>query len=359
MDTIGGAQVHVRDISIAMQECGNTIYLVSGGTKNVHTEVEKSGVNLIYSPHLIRQLHLVSDIKAIFEVRKIIKKVKPDIIATHSSKAGIIGRLAGWSLRIPTTFTAHGWSFTEGVPKSKKRLYIFFEKVIGLISNGVITVSEYDKQLARKYKVLPENTMTTIHNGVHDIAKGTRIGLTGDYPKIIMVARFAPPKQQLKLLQALDELRHIQWKMYFAGDGPQIQDAKNYVENSNLTDRVFFLGSRGDIINLLNQSDLFILLSEWEGLPLSILEAMRCNLPILASNVGGVKEAVLQTQNGYLVSKDDEFELRDKLLRLLTNPSLRIEMGNRSRKIYEEKFRFELMHEKTMDFYEKTIHKRR
>ena len=79
-----------------------------------------------------------------------LKEIEPDIIATHSSKAGIIGRIAGWSLRIPTIFTAHGWSYTDGIPENKKKIYIFIEKIIGRISDGVITVSEYDKQLGFK-----------------------------------------------------------------------------------------------------------------------------------------------------------------------------------------------------------------
>ncbi|MBO1913710.1 glycosyltransferase, partial [Microvirga sp. 3-52] len=95
-------------------------------------------------------------------------------------------------------------------------------------------------------------------------------------PTIIMVARFAAPKRQLQLLKALNQLRHIQWKVSFAGDGPLLHEAKEFVKQANLCDRVEFLGNRDDITELLHKSSIFALLSDWEGLPLSILEAMRC-----------------------------------------------------------------------------------
>lgn len=357
MDTVGGAQIHVRDLSVGLANSGHDVYLIAGGTKNIHTIIEENNVDVLYSQSIIRKLNIKLDIKAIIEIRKILKEIQPDLVATHSSKAGIIGRIAGWTLRIPTVFTAHGWSFTDGVPSRKKRIYKLFEKIIGRISDGVIAVSEYDRELAIKHKVLPPNKVHTIHNGVHDLPVNKKFfySVAEETPTIIMVARFAQPKRQLQLLTALNQIRHIQWKMSFAGDGPLLQEAKEFVERENLRDRVLFFGNRDDITELLNKSSLFILLSDWEGLPLSILEAMRCGLPILASDVGGVKEAVYNSENGYVVSKNNLDELIEKLTILLTNSSLRMEMGRKGRLLFEENFSFEKMYNETEDFY-KVIH---
>ena len=355
MDTVGGAQMHVRDLSVGLANSGHEVYLVAGGKKNIHSIIEENNVDVLYSKSLIRKLNIKSDIKAIIEVRKILKEIQPDLVATHSSKAGIIGRISGWTLRIPTVFTAHGWSFTDGVPAQKKRIYKLFEKVIGRISDGVIAVSEYDRELAIKHNVLPAHKVHTIQNGVHDLPVNKKLFYSQEPPTIIMVARFAAPKRQLQLLTALNQLRHIQWKMNFAGDGPLLQEAEEFVERENLRDRVNFLGNRDDITELLHKSSLFALLSDWEGLPLSILEAMRCGLPILATDVGGVKEAVYDSENGYVVSKNDFNELIEKLTKLLTNSSLRMEMGRRGRLLFEESFTFEKMYNETEDFY-KMIH---
>lgn len=355
MDTIGGAQVHVRDISIDLKRLGYDIYLVAGGEENVHDILEKDNIQPIYSKYLIHNLNLISDVKAVLEIRKILKKIQPDLLAVHSSKAGVVGRIAGWSLRIPTLFTAHGWSYTDGISIKKKRFYIFFEKVIGRITDGVIAVSDYDKELALKYKVLPESKVFTIHNGVHAIGREKKDNNLSDQPNIIMVARFAPPKKQLELLQALNQLRHIQWKMHFAGDGPQLQESRDYVKREGLNDRVVFLGNRRDITELLQKSDLFVLLSDWEGLPLSILEAMRCGLPIIASDVGGVKEAVKQSVNGFVITKGDEQELLNRLTLLLTKPKLRLKMGSSGRAAYESHFTFNKMMKKTLSCYKHTV----
>jgi len=351
MDTIGGAQIHVRDICVGLKSSGHSISVVMGGNESHYEEFESNEIEQINSKYLIRQLNLITDIKAFIEIRKIIKRIKPDLIATHSSKAGIIGRVIGWSLHIPTIFTAHGWSFTEGVTRKKKRMYLLIEKFVGLISDGVITVSEYDKQLALKHKVLPLEKIITIHNGVHETNRLKEVRFRSDEINLIMVARFAPPKKQLDLLKALTKIQEYKWKMLFVGDGILRKEAEEFVEREELNDRVQFLGNRNDVEEVLRNSHIFILLSDWEGLPLSILEAMRSGLPIIASDVGGVKEAVVQSVNGFMVARNDERELISKLTLLLTSPPLRLEMGNRSRELYQEHFKFEQMYEKTLYFY--------
>lgn len=350
MDTIGGAQLHVKDQCIALIERGHSVYVVAGGDASLYDELP-----IIHCQSLMRDLNIVADIKAFVELRNILKSIQPDVIATHSSKAGVIGRLAGWSLRIPTLFTAHGWSFTEGVEGKKKKMYRTIERWMGRITKGVITVSEYDKQLAIQYKVLPPEKLLTIHNGVHETALSRNIWHPGNRLTLVMVARFAQPKQQLRLLKALTKIQQLEWEILFAGDGPLLKEAQCFVDSEGLNDRVQFVGNRHDITAILQKSDIFLLLSDWEGLPLSVLEAMQCGLPVIASDVGGVNEAVKHSVNGYLIPPKDEGELVDKLTALLMSSSLRLQMGEQSRLLYEKHFTFEQMHDKTFAYYEKII----
>ncbi|WP_203248020.1 glycosyltransferase family 4 protein [Sporosarcina beigongshangi] len=350
MDTIGGAQLHVRDLSIALMEKGHSVYVVTGGNVTLYKELDT-----IHCHSLIRNLHVFADIKAFVEVRRVIKNIQPDVIATHSSKAGVIGRLAGWSLRIPTIFTAHGWSFTEGVEGKKKKVYRIIERWMGRLTKGVITVSEYDKQLAVTHKILPRDKLLMIHNGVHEIVRSNDSKQPRNRLTMVMVARFAPPKQQLELLKALTKLQQFEWEMLFAGEGPTLKEAQCFVDREELHDRVRFLGNRHDITAILQRSDIFLLLSDWEGLPLSVLEAMQCGLPIVASDVGGVPEAVKASVNGYLIPPKNEDELVRALSALLTSSSLRLQMGEQSRLLYEQHFTFEKMYDKTFAYYEKII----
>lgn len=354
MDVIGGAQSHVQDLSIGLQKKGHMVTIISGGQENVYnSQAEK--VQWMRSSYLQRDLHFWRDLKAFLEIRKKLKEIQPTIIATHSAKAGIIGRLAGWSLKVPTIFTAHGWSFTEGISRKKRWLYKHIERTIAFITNGIITVSEYDYQLAQQHRIACDEKIITIHNGVHDLPWTERIKHECPPLKIIMVARFEHPKRQLNLVKALEKIDHAKWQLLFAGDGSLRKEAEQYVERQQLQHQVQFLGDCDRVEELLEQSAIFILLSDWEGLPLSILEAMRSGLPVIATNVGGVSEAVHHKINGVLIPRNDEEQLITALLILLENQKYRTEMGKASRLLFEGNFTFQQMLLETMTFYDEVI----
>ncbi|MFK2826905.1 glycosyltransferase family 4 protein [Bacillus sp. B190/17] len=354
MDETGGAQVHVRDLVSSLDRMGHELYIMAG-SENVVCQSSTHHIPYFHIKHLHRSIHLIQDIKAFIEIRNKLKQLNPDLLALHSSKAGMIGRAAGWSLGIPTVFTAHGWSFTEGVSPRRRYFYALCEKLIGKLSAGVITVSQYDRELAEKYRIVRNEKITTIHNGVidnhiHELSKPAR-----HPPRMVMIARFAEPKQQQAVVEALNYMREFDWQMDFVGDGPLREAVEAHVNQLGLSDRIRFLGDRHNIEEILSQSQIFILLSKWEGLPLSILEAMRSGLPIVASDVGGVKETIKPSYNGFLIPRDNEKELINKLTFLINDPFIRKEMGDASRKLYLEKFTFERMLNETVDFYEKVI----
>ncbi|WP_019415898.1 glycosyltransferase family 4 protein [Paenisporosarcina sp. TG20] len=353
MDTIGGAQIHVRDLANHLAASGCEVSIITGAGTCVHKHVN---VSYYQCPSLKRELHPFYDVRAIFEVRKLLKIEKPDIVATHSSKAGLIGRIAAWSLRIPTVFTAHGWAFTEGVSVKKRKLYVIIEKIIGKITNQVITVSDYDRNLAISKHVLPPHKIKTVHNGVLLLKQVNQIEPRDESQiNILMVARFDVPKRQLSLIKACEKLIHLPWFLSFVGDGGQLEKTQEYVNANHLHDRVIFYGAMKSIEIPLSKAEIFVLISDYEGLPLCILEAMQAGLPIIATDVGGVKEAVSNSGNGFLIPKGDEASLLHQLKNLLTDVSLREAMGTRSKLLYNEKFTFERMYVQTMQVYEKVL----
>ena len=351
MYEVGGAQVHVLDLSKRLVADGNRVSILYGTEKKLADELHLKEIEYIPLRHLIRNMNLVKDLRAFFEVRRAIKQLDPDIVAIHSSKAGILGRIACWTLRIPFVFTAHGWAFTDGVTKDKQFFYRGVEKWIGKISKKVITVCDYDRILALQHRVLTPSKLITIHNGVVDQSKPKVQLVPNDKVKILMVARFDTPKKQLDLLHALSQIRELNWYMIFAGDGRQREQAAQYVDEHRLENKVTFLGNHSNVSELLRDADIFVLTSAWEGLPLSILEAMAHGLPIIASNVGGVIEAVRNSENGFLI----EHNLPELLTTLIENPSLRKSMGKKSREIYEVSFTFERMYSQTYLTYKNLI----
>ena len=127
------------------------------------------------------------------------------------------------------------------------------------------------------------------------------------------------------------------------------------VKKLNLVDKVQFLGFRKDVAEIIAQSHIFVLISNWEGLPCTIIEAMRANLPVVASAVGGIPELIAEGKTGYLIPSGDRKSLKQKLTQLLNNRELRLKMGEAGRQKYESQFKFEYMYQKTLNTYQEVV----
>ena len=354
-DAIGGAQVHVRDLARTFVAQGHEVTLLVGGEGVFTRELTSLGIRWQSLRFLVRPIHPVKDVAAMWEIRRHLLRDRPDLVSAHSSKAGWLARIVGHALRLPVVFTAHGWAFTEGVPEHRRRMYALAERAVGRYATRIITVSDYDRYLALRHRVAPPEKIVTVHNGVPDVDPGLWANPAGYPPAIIMVGRFEPPKDQLTLVSALASLTAYPWSLKLVGDGPMRERVSEAVQRFGLGDRVQFLGRQRDVAQHLATAQLFVLSSNWEGLPLTILEAMRAKLPVVASDVGGVKEAVVHGHTGFLVPKGDVSALANRLRQLLTDPVLRVKMGEKGRQRYESHFRFEQMLQKTTEVYEAAV----
>jgi glycosyltransferase involved in cell wall biosynthesis len=261
----------------------------------------------------------------------------------------------GAQLGIPALFTAHGWSFTTGVPALPARLYRWVERLTAGFADRIITVSEYDRQLALRYRVVSPAKLVTVHNGMPDVAPALRARPERCPPRLVMIARFEPQKDHATLLRALAQLKSTPWELDVIGDGPLRAQAAALATELGIGQRVRFLGFRRDIAEQLAQHELFLLISHWEGFPRSILEAMRAGLPVVASDVGGVRESVVQGETGFVVAPQDVGALSARLETLLSDPGLRSRLGAAGRLRYEQHFTFERMFEQTLAVYSALI----
>lgn len=349
-DTIGGAQIHVRDLSQLLHRQGHEVCVFMGGTGRMQEALDEAGVPNHVIPHLVHPISPIADLRAIRELSSALKSFQPDLLTAHSSKAGILARLVGKLLDIPTLFTAHGWAFTEGVSPSKRIFYRMVERGTARLARKIICVSEYDRQLALKERVGKPFQLATVHNGVPDTPFLANPGATP--PRIVMVARLAEPKDHALLFQALSSIPSIHADII--GDGQKQEELERLAATLGLSERIHFIGHTPDIPQALSSAQIFVLTSNYEGFPLSILEAMRAGLPVIASDVGGVKEAVVEGVTGHLVPKGDVMALRARLLSLCHDPATREAMGVAGRKRYLEHFTIEAMVAKTMDLYQES-----
>lgn len=357
-DVMGGASIHLLDLASGLKNAGHEVVIYVGGSGILLEKAKDKNIECISLIHMKREINFVSDMLCFFELRSHLIKSSPDIVHLHSSKAGILGRLVAKYLAIPSVFTAHGWAFTEGVTEHRRKLYIIIERFIARITGKIITVSNYDLKLALKSGVGDEGKIISIHNGMPDIVRGYNLIRNNDCVRFIMVARFDHPKDQRLLIEAFSYLKEKNWMLELVGDGPFLNDAIETAQKFDLTDQIVFSGDCNDVADRLAASDVFCLISNWEGLPLTIIEAMRSGLPVIASSVGGVPELVEEGNTGLLVQRGNLNSLVNAIDLLLGSGEKRKSLGRKGRALFEEKFMFELMLDKNIKVYEELLSSR-
>lgn len=354
-DTVGGAQIHVRDLAGALHDLGHQVHVLAGHEGLLADEVRSRGVGYARVQHLERAIRPLRDVWAVREVRRRLREIRPDLLSTHCTKAGVMGRIAGRSLGIPTLFTAHGWRFAIG-SRLMRFVYTNVERVLAPLADRIITVSETDRRLALLHRVGVPGRLVTIRNAMPDVPADLRANPGAEPPRLVMVARFMPGhKDHETLLRALSGLGHLDWRLDLIGDGPLKPAMETLVRDLGLEERVAFLGFRPDVAERLARCQLFVLITHGEGLPRSILEAMRAGLPVVATDVGGVGEAVVSGKTGYTVPVREPKVLRERLARLLTDPKLRQRMGAAARARFEAEFRFDRLLHETLSLYREIL----
>lgn len=350
-DVMGGASIHLLDLAEGMMKHGHQVKVLIGGNGLVIEKANEKLIPIKSICHLYRRISPMNDILATFQIRKEIKKFSPDIIHIHSSKAGFLGRIAAIALKTPVIFTVHGWSFTEGVSKFSSFIYKKLETLVAPLSNKIITVSDFDKKIAEKYNITTQGRVVTIHNGVHHPISNVEKKSNLDSVSLIMVARFDKQKNQRELLNALFKIKDLPFKITFIGDGPTLHENIEYAHKLGLNEKVEFVGATNNVDSFLKQADVFLLISNWEGFPLTTIEAMSHKLPVIVSNVGGASEAIDKSNNGFVIERGDITSLADKISLLILSKEKREELGECSYDKYVENFSFDIMYHKTNALY--------
>lgn len=303
-------------------------------------ELKKLGLekNVFFVPMTNSIFDIIQHIKSNLETLKIIYKIKPDIIHCNSTTGGIVGRICGALTFTPVIFTAHGWAFTDGISKGKQIFYKILETLLACITKKIICVSEYDRQIALKVMPFFKNKLITIHNGISDISdEFKKKEFSKDKLKIVMISRFCPQKDPYTLIKAVDQLNkeRLNIELDLFGYGEELDKVLSIIKGTNCSN-IQYKGEISDVTPILRNYDVYALISNWEGLPIGIIEAMRVGLPLLVSDVGGNSECV--NGNGYLVKRQDINDCKEKIKKLISLENDLKMLGQKSRKLYEEEF---------------------
>ena len=353
----GGAQVHLLDLLANLPPEIKPV-IATGEDGFLCEKARNLGVPVRKIPHLTQPISPWNDLRALGEIIGTIRRESPDLVHAHTSKAGLLARLAARRTGTPAVFTAHTWSFADGISPRQRWLTIPIERFAAGLGGKIISVSQANKEMALQKAIASPDSVVRIWNGVPDVPLRADPG-SGNPLTLIMIARFVPQKDHLLLIEALTPLAFDSnkgdWRLLLVGDGPLRTGVEEAVARAGLGDRVECLGDRSDVSSLLAAADLLVLATRWEGLPLCILEAMRACLPVVATDVGGVREAVTDGVTGYLTRAGDVRQMRNRIAELLASRSLLRSMGTAGRARYERDFNVHNMASATWELYREVM----
>lgn len=258
------------------------------------------------------------------------------------------GRIAAWIAGVPAIFSAlHSTGWPDGVGR--------LNRTLTRITDGFIAVADSHAEYLRKVERFPSNRVFTIRNGIdanrfYENAEARQtaraeLGIAQDAPVFGIVAALRPEKNHVMFLRtarAIVEF-HPESRFLIIGDGPERAKIEDLVQRLEFKSQIMLLGTRRDTPELINAMDAFVLCSHNEASPVSILEALACEVPVIATNVGSIREAVIENETGFLVDVDDDRVMIERMLSLLDDPALRGKMGAAGRQLVQRNASLESM----------------
>ncbi|MCM8766757.1 MAG: glycosyltransferase family 4 protein [Candidatus Omnitrophica bacterium] len=355
---VGGAQENTIFTVEGLIKKGYKVDLISGPTKGPEGSLEKKiiqkGIPLIIVKELVREINPFYDIVAFIKLFFIFKKNKYDIVHTHSAKAGILGRISA-KLANPKSIvihTIHGLPFHPYQNKLLNFIYIFAEKVAYPFTDHFICVGQIMKEKSLKAKIGKEEDYTVIYSGFEvekyiesmkkrDILR-EKYGISKNEKVIGMIGRLFYLKGQNYLIEAFKEVskRHPEAKLIFVGDGILRKELEDYAKKNNIQGKVIFTGlvPPEKIPEYVSIMDILVHTSLREGLPRAVAQGLAGGKPVVAFDVDGAKEIVINWKTGFIVPPEDVELLKEKIIYLLENSEISAKMGKEGQKLIMQLF---------------------
>ena len=327
---LGGAQKSVLYSVNNMPKDKFETYLLCGRGGFFDEEAKKEIKNLLFIPNLQRAINLKQDFLAFKQIRKALKKIKPDIVHTNSSKAGLLGRFAAASLGLKCVHTVHGFAFNSEQKLPVRIFYVLLEAFCSLMTKKIIFVANTDIDLAKKYKIAPQKKFVLIRAGVEVKTKEDfpsfdknkklkELNLSKENKIILSIANLKPQKNPLDMVKAAKIVceKFPQAVFLYLGTGPLKEATEALIKEYKLENNFKLLGHRTDTTELLMISDIFALSSLWEGLPMALIEALNMQVPAVCYNVNGITEVIKNGKNGFTVKSKDYQTLAKNIIKIL------------------------------------------
>ena len=339
---LGGAQINTVYTYQNLAENQFETYLLSGPGGILTEKVEKKDRFFIVKD-LVRQINPIKDLKALFQLRKLLKKIKPHIIHTHSSKAGILGRTAAFLLRVPIIIhSVHGFSFSPYQSFLKRTFYVTAEKLVSKITSHFVFVSNDDIALAREKKLVRKN-YSLIRSGFPfkkflkkcEDEKTVRESYNIKKNDFVcgIIAPFKPQKGLFHLIEIAEKVlapgktkKNVVFMI--TGDGDLREAIETKLKEKGIFDRFRLPGFLFDIEKAVDIFDLGVSTALWEGLPQSLIQLRLKKKAVVASDIPGNREVIKENKNGFLVAAADYETFAERILYLINEDKERERLGH-------------------------------
>ena len=359
---LGGAQLSTLNILTNFPADKYDLSIITSPKGILAAEIRDiKGVKSHFISSLVRSINPIADIIAFISIYVVYSINKYAIVHTHSSKAGIIGRWAAFVYNLThrcrvkgegcrIVHTAHGWPFNDHQKPILKNFYIFLERLTAKVTAKIICVSEKDLEAGLRYRIAPRDKFVVIKYGIplaefrrlsgNGAEKRKELKIHNSDPIVGMIACLKSQKSPLDYVKACIEIYKETPNANFLliGDGVLKKRCKEVLASTPLNGRFIFAGWRRDISEILDILDIAVLTSKWEGMPISIIEALCKGKPAVITNVGGARELVRDKVNGFLTRPGSYEDTAKKVLTLLKNKEQLKEMSKRASLSIDDSF---------------------
>ena len=368
----GGAGKYVYDLAVNLPTDRFDVAVVAGpacrqagGTGILFEKLREAGIRTISVPELARDIRIGKELRSFRALLRLFKQEQPDIIHLNSSKVGGLGALAArieafrLHKKIRVMFTVHGWGFLEDRPLWWRIPVFLASWASTLFQDTVILINKRDYVAAQKF--IPRRKLALIPNGYvprTSIPAGQarrffseRLGKQIS-PDTVVIGTIAELTKNKGLKYLIDAINQIKFKTIIIGEGEERAHLEQQIHDLHLENTVLLLGFIPDAAQYLSGMDIFVLPSVKEGLPYAIIEAVAAQVPVIASNIGGIPDLISHNENGILIPPKNIVALAEAIEHLAKNKEERIALGKRGAHTIKTKFSLRAMLEKTQHLYE-------
>lgn len=335
----GGVRTHILDLVVNLNKSKYDIYLLYSRGRNDKVlinsiEMLKNHATIIESKYMQRQISITKDFLAYLECKRVINKIKPDIVHCHSTKAGFYGRIAAKELKVKKIYyTPHAYYFQNNY-KSKvlRSFYIGAELILSRhFTTKTFNVSKGERDVALHSKLDKPEKFSVIYNGIPEIPEISlqskdsirkELFIKDSDVVVGVTARLNEQKDPLTFAKIAEKIisKYKNVHFIYIGDGPLFEPIQEFIKKKNLVDKFHLLGFREDANLIVSSFDIYLLTSLYEGLPYSVIEALRAGVPVIATRTTGNDEIIIEGENGYLFDIKDINQAVKIISELIENP---------------------------------------